>query len=309
MSLMGRRDARSSAIWPISGLRRFRAVLMLAAASMTAFQDAQATEWRDVAIGEIPEAIVYRDPRGTFTRSVTISCGIAVLIMFLVRGQTTVAIPFYGVGVFMPITVMALAVRRHILEHSKGRARTIGATGAAFAAGLAIVVFLGQLIGKWHEGGWIALVSFTILALVAHLVLLSPAGHRDPKQVARIVREKARVEGGMASIVEWQAFKMQEYRYKLLIAIFSIMEFFGIRQMTRRRLAVALPGAGGYTMPQMFFLSRAGEIQGVKASGQRDKAGKMKKEPQEKKIEHYQLPPRYVRHRILVPLNVFRQSP
>ena len=28
---------------------------------MTAFQDVQATEWRDVAIGEIPEAIVYRD--------------------------------------------------------------------------------------------------------------------------------------------------------------------------------------------------------------------------------------------------------
>ena len=40
---------------------------------MTAFQDAQATEWRDVSIGEIPEVIVYRDPRGTFTRSVTIT--------------------------------------------------------------------------------------------------------------------------------------------------------------------------------------------------------------------------------------------
>src|SRR4030095_7684182 len=57
------------------------AVLMLAAASMTAFQEAQATEWRDVAIGEIPEAIVYRDPRGTFTRSVTITFGIAVVII------------------------------------------------------------------------------------------------------------------------------------------------------------------------------------------------------------------------------------
>src|SRR5512141_389306 len=57
------------------------AVLMLAAASMPAFQDAQATEWRDVAIGEIPEAIVYRDPRGTFTRSVTITFGISILIM------------------------------------------------------------------------------------------------------------------------------------------------------------------------------------------------------------------------------------
>jgi len=36
------------------------AVGLLAAASMTAFQDLQATEWRDVAIGEIPEVIVYR---------------------------------------------------------------------------------------------------------------------------------------------------------------------------------------------------------------------------------------------------------
>ena len=49
------------------------AVALLAAASMTALQDAQATEWRDVAIGEIPEVIVYRDRRGTFTRSVTIT--------------------------------------------------------------------------------------------------------------------------------------------------------------------------------------------------------------------------------------------
>src|SRR3990172_5202901 len=120
------------------------AVLMLAAASMTAFQDAQATEWRDVAIGEIPEAIVYRDPRGTFTRSVTITFGIAVLIMLLVGGQTTVAIPFYGVGVFMPIMVMGLAVRRHVLEHATGRARKWGARSATFATILAFIVFLGQ---------------------------------------------------------------------------------------------------------------------------------------------------------------------
>ena len=105
------------------------AVLMLAAASMTAFQDTQATAWRDVAIGEIPEVIVYRDPRGTFTRSVTIAFGAAVFIMLLVRGQTTVAVPFYGVGVFMPITAMGLAVRKHILEHFKGRARFWGSLG------------------------------------------------------------------------------------------------------------------------------------------------------------------------------------
>jgi hypothetical protein len=219
------------------------AVALLAAASMTAFQDAQATEWRDVAIGEIPEAIVYRDPRGTFTRSVTITFALAVLIMFLVRGETTVAIPFYGVGVFMPIMVMGLAVRRHVQQHFTGRARKWGVVGATFAAGLAATVFVGQLVGKWHEGGWIALVSFSILALVAHGILLSPLGYRTPKQIHRIVRQKARVQGAMASIVEWQSLKMQEYRYALLAGIARFFELFGVRRPVRYEKPVV---AGDY---------------------------------------------------------------
>ena len=213
------------------------AVLMLAAASMTAFQDAQATEWRDVAIGEIPEAIVYRDPRGTFTRSVTITFGLSILIMLLVKGQTTVAIPFYGVGVFMPIMVMGLAVRRHVLAHATGRARRWGAAGATFAAALSFAVFIGQLIGKWNEGGWAALISFSILAILAHLMLLSPLGYREPQQIHRIVRQKARVQGAMASIVEWQSLKMQEYRHSLrgqiLIVVTRFFELFGVRRPMR----------------------------------------------------------------------------
>ncbi len=209
------------------------AVALLAAASMTALQDAQATEWRDVAIGEIPEAIVYRDPRGTFTRSVTITFIVAVIIMFLVRGRTTAAVPYYGVGVFMPITVMGLAVRKHILTHYTGRVRKWGAAGAAFASALAGVVFVGQIVGKWQEGGWAVLISFSILALAAHALLISPLGYREPKQIQRIVRDKARVRGAMASIVEWQSLKMQEYRYDLLIGISRIFELFGVRRPLR----------------------------------------------------------------------------
>ena len=209
------------------------AVLMLAAASMTAFQDAQATEWRDVAIGEIPEAIVYRDPCGTFTRSVTITFGLSVLIMLLVRGKTTVAVPFYGVGVFMPIMIMGLAVRKNILETFTGRTRTWGAFAASFAAALAFVVFVGQLVGKWSEGGWVVLISFTLLAIAAHLMLLSPLGFREPKQIHRIVRDKARVQGAMASIVEWQSLRMQEYRYSILIGIARFFELFGVRRPIR----------------------------------------------------------------------------
>jgi hypothetical protein len=213
------------------------AVLMLSAASMTALQDAQATEWRDVAIGEIPEVIVYRDPRGTFTRSVTITFVAAVLIMLLVRGQTTHAVPFYSIGVFLPITAMGLAIRKHILTHFTGRARAWGAAGATFSAVLSAVVFLGQIFGKWEEGGWIRLITFSTLFLCAHLVLLSPLGYREPVQIHRIVREKARVQGAMASIVEWQSLKMQEYRYSLRTSLLQgvawFFEQFGVRRPIR----------------------------------------------------------------------------
>ena len=42
---------------------QFLAVALLAAASMTAYQDLQAISWRNVAIGEIPEIVVYRNPQ------------------------------------------------------------------------------------------------------------------------------------------------------------------------------------------------------------------------------------------------------
>jgi hypothetical protein len=72
-----------------------------------------------------------------------------------------------------------------------------------------------------------------VLFLSAHLMLLSPLGYRDPKQIHRIVREKARVQGAMASIVEWQSLRMQEYRFALLIGITRFFEWFGIRRPVR----------------------------------------------------------------------------
>jgi hypothetical protein len=215
--------------WVYQGL----AVILLAIASMTAFQDAQATEWRDVAIGEIPEAIIYRDKRGTFTRSVTITFGLAIIIMLLVRGNLSIAAPFYGVGVFMPITVMGLAIRQHVLQTTTGKTRRLGSLAALFVAILSASVWVFQIVGKWQEGGWVRLISFTILFLSAHLIIISPLGYRNPKQIHRIVREKARVQGAMASIVEWQSLKMQEYRYSLLVGIARFWQLFGINRPVR----------------------------------------------------------------------------
>ncbi len=209
------------------------AVGLLAAASMTAFQDLQATAWRDVAIGEIPEIVVYRNAAGTFTRSVTAGFLVALVIMLLVRGETSLAVPYYGIGVFMPIAVMGFAIRKHILENFKGAARTWGSAAATFAGVLSGLVFIGQIAGKWEEGGWVVLISFSLLVLSANALLISPIGFRDPTQIHRIVRDKARVHGSMASIVEWQSLKMQEYRYSILVFVTRLYDFFGVRRPVR----------------------------------------------------------------------------
>jgi amino acid transporter len=213
------------------------AVLLLAAASMTAFQDLQATAWRDVAIGEIPEVVVYRNPQGTFTRSVTAGFIVALLIMFLVRARSSAAVPYYGIGVFMPIMVMGLAIRQHIRKTYTGRVRTWGSLAAGFAALLAAFIFVGQIVGKWQEGGWVVLISFSLLVLAAHGLLISPIGYRDPRQIQRIVRDKARVQGSMGSIVEWQSLKMQEYRFtlrqRLAIGATRFFAMFGVYRPTR----------------------------------------------------------------------------
>jgi amino acid transporter len=222
------------------------AVGLLTAASMTAFQDLQAITWRNVAIGEIPEVVVYRNPKGTFTRPVTAAAIVAILIQFLVRGQTTTAVPYYGVGVFMPIAVMGLAMRQHVKQHLTGRARTWGLFGTTFAASLATLIFVGQIVTKWSEGGWVVLIVFSVLILMANLILLSPAGYRNPEDIHRIIREKSRIQGSMGNIVEWQSLKMQEYRYSLMLSVARFFGIFGIFKPMRFDDLPLPPKAGSY---------------------------------------------------------------
>jgi hypothetical protein len=133
--------------------------------------------------------------------------------------------------------VMGFAIRKHVLATYTGAKRKWGSLAAGFAGTLAGLVFVGQIAGKWQEGGWVVLISFSLLVIAANLLLVSPIGYRDPTQIHRIVREKARVQGSMASIVEWQSLKMQEYRHsvrgRLIIAVARTFELFGVRRPAR----------------------------------------------------------------------------
>ncbi len=221
------------------------AVGLLTAASMTAFQDLQAITWRNVAIGELPEIVVYRNPKGTFTRPVTAAAITAIVIEFLVKGRTTAAIPYYGIGVFLPIAMMGLAIRQHVKQTLKGPARTWGLIGTTFASVLAFSIFIGQIVGKWTEGGWMVLISFSLLVLCANLILISPAGYRDPQDIYRIIREKSRIQGSIGNMVEWQSLKIQEYRYHLLLAIVRFFGMFGVFKPLRFEQNLTPPPPAG----------------------------------------------------------------
>ena len=151
-------------------------------ASMTAFQDLQATEWRDVAIGEIPEIIVYRNKRGHLHP--------------LGDGQLHPRRRDHVRGARPDDAGRALLRRGRVhADHGDGLghpqahpgalhrvARAPGARGAAgFAGVLAAIVFVGQIVGKWAEGGWVVLISFSLLVLAAHALLISPDRLPRPK--------------------------------------------------------------------------------------------------------------------------------
>jgi amino acid transporter len=221
------------------------AVALLASASMTAYQDLQAMAWRNVAIGEIPEVVVYRNPKGTFTRPVTAAAIAAIVIQLIVRGNVSLAVPYYGVGVFLPIMAMGLAIRQHIRKTATGRQRMWGSLGASTAASLAGLIFIGQIVGKWTEGGWVVLISLGLLVLMAHAILISPIGYRTPKDIHRIIREKSRIQGQMGNIVEWQSLTVQEYRYRLLGTIAKFWELFGVRRPIRFEPPIA---AGDFSL-------------------------------------------------------------
>jgi len=204
------------------------AVALLTAASMTAFQDLQAITWRNVAIGELPEIVVYRNPKGTFTRPVTAAAITAIIIQLLVRGNTSTAVPYYGVGVFVPITIMGMAMREHVRQKLSGRARTFGLFGTSLSIALSTFIFIGQIVTKWNEGGWVVLIVFATLILLAHVILLSPAGYREPEDIHRVVREKSRIEGATGNVVEWQSLKMQQYRYQVTLAVAKFFGLFGV---------------------------------------------------------------------------------
>jgi amino acid permease-like protein len=196
------------------GFRQIWSALTLSFANVTAYEDMQSTAYRDGIRGTLPIFLVYRAPNGSFTRSVYMTFIISTIIMILVNGNTSAAIPFYGIGVFGPIAFMGFSVYRHLVV-TKPKNYRVSSIGAFAVGCLSIIIFLSQIVGKFAEGGWIRLVTFSTLFIGGHLLLLSRNGEREPKFADYLVRSVSRIHGTMAELLLWQTEMIQTYRSNL----------------------------------------------------------------------------------------------
>jgi hypothetical protein len=120
------------------------------------------------------------------------------------------------------------------------------------------------------------------------------------------VHDKARVQGSMASIVKWQAYKMQEYRFQLLIGLASFLELFGLGP---RRPAFALVGSRSVQAPKFRTQTMIpAAIRMNTANSANAGIIESRKETNMTIATDIHLPPRIVRHRIIVPINGIHQG-
>jgi hypothetical protein len=208
------------ALVPIGGyvlyfFRQVWSALTLSFANMTAYEDMQSTAYRDGVRGVLPVNLVYRSPNGNFPRPVLMTFFIAVAIMILVGGNTSAAVPFYGIGVFAPIAFMGFAVRQHLVT-TRPRGWRAGSIFAFLMGSLGVFIFMSQIVGKFSEGGWVILVSFSSLYIFGHVLLLSKIGQRSDKLAHHLIHDVSRIEGSMAELLMWQTHMMQTYRHNLM---------------------------------------------------------------------------------------------
>lgn len=121
----------------------------------------------------------------------------------LVRSDTSAAIPYYGVGVFVPISIMGLAMREHVKQHATGKMRAWGLFGTTFATVLSTIIFVGQIVTKWNEGGWVVFNCLLTAYPVCQPDFALASGLPRPEDIHHVIRKKSRIHGAMGNIIEW----------------------------------------------------------------------------------------------------------
>jgi len=168
---------------PMYYILQFSTMAILLAAANTAYADfprLAAIIGRD---GFLPRQFANRGDRLVFSNGVLILAGAAAVLLVVFRGNVTLLIPLYAVGVFTSFTISQTGMVRHHLKERQPKWR-LSVVNSAVGAVFTFVVAAEVIISKFAIGAWV------IVVLIPCIVL----GFRGVKRHYGHVAERLRVD-------------------------------------------------------------------------------------------------------------------
>jgi amino acid transporter len=181
LSTMGR------ALWgdssPLYYLLQFSTMAILVLAANTAYADFPRLAAIIGKDGYLPRQFANRGDRLVFSNGILILAGAAALLLVAFRGNVTLLIPLYAVGVFTSFTISQTGMVRHHLALRERRWR-VSVVNSALGAVATFVVAVEVIVSKFAIGAWIIVVLIPVIVV----------GFRGVRRHYRTVADRLRVD-------------------------------------------------------------------------------------------------------------------
>ncbi|MFF9605406.1 APC family permease [Streptomyces sp. NPDC014684] len=155
---------------------QFATMVLLALAANTSFGGMPVLASLLARDNHLPHVFGLRADRQVYRYGVVALAAIAAVLLVAAEGDTQKLVPVFAIGVFIGFTLSQAGMVRH--WHREGGTGWLGhAALNGLGALLTAAALVIEMVSKFHEGGWLVLVT------VAVLVTLFEAVHRTYRRI------------------------------------------------------------------------------------------------------------------------------
>ncbi|WP_398661487.1 APC family permease [Streptomyces misionensis] len=148
---------------------QFATMVLLALAANTSFGGMPVLASLLARDNHLPHVFGLRADRQVYRYGVVALAAIAAVLLVAAGGDTQKLVPVFAIGVFIGFTLSQAGMVRHWHEEGGtgwlGRAALNGLGALLTAAALVI-----EMVSKFHEGGWLVLVTVAVLVMLFEAV-------------------------------------------------------------------------------------------------------------------------------------------
>lgn len=148
---------------------QFATMAILILAANTAYQDFPRLSSILARDRFAPRQLATRGDKLVFSNGIALLSLFAIILLIAFKGETTLLIPLYAVGVFISFTLSqwGMAVRQKKLKHGPWKLQTFISRFGAVVTGVVAVVLL---VTKFFSGAWIAFLAISVLVYMFHKI-------------------------------------------------------------------------------------------------------------------------------------------